>query len=148
MRAVKRDLAFGSLDLARDQGARLSFQSAPRQYCSLLRAGQPRLQLAQSSSNESSYSFMGTLARGPLCAPCPRVDMISDTSFSGHLVLFCARKLPLSLLALRWPFDPDQAVPRRAATRLKHATNGRCLRAADRRAAPPETRSAQISRFA
>ncbi len=68
-----------------------------------------------SSSDERISSCMGAPARGHLCAPCPRVDLISDTSFSGHRVRFCARKLPLSLLALA--FSPR---PGRAATRQKH----------------------------
>ena len=42
----------------------------------------------------------------------------------------------------RWPFDPNQAAPRRSRT------NGRCLRAAETFAAPPETRCARSPHFA
>ncbi len=45
-------------------------------------ATRSELQLAPSSSHKRIYSCMPPPARWPLCAPCPRVDMISNTSFS------------------------------------------------------------------
>ena len=89
----------------------------PTSSAAILRpiASRPAPAAARSELQQrTDSSFMGAPVRARLCAPCPRVDLISNTSFSGHLMRFCAGKLPLSPLAdfsLRWADAAASSAP-------------------------------------
>ncbi len=102
-------------DLARDQNARLSFQPAPRPYCGQSRAGQPQLQLALRFSHERIFACMAAPARGPLCAPCPGLDLDEVDSSLRPSSAFLRPQLAIvtaragSLTQARLPRDAPEA---------------------------------------